>query len=142
MLDSLEKKWDPWYPQPEDVEDEIAPQPCENPDAVEFDPRIITYGTIADMFRIFTQGKECEYTYAPEISHNVILGVDEVTVYADGSAINGATNVTAGMGVFFGIGDPRNCSLRVPDELGPSNQVAEMIGIREAADIIPEVFPL
>ncbi|KAJ7276720.1 hypothetical protein C8J57DRAFT_1061546, partial [Mycena rebaudengoi] len=53
MLDSLEEKWDPRYPQPEDVEDEIAPELCENPNAVEFDPRITTHGTLADTFRIF-----------------------------------------------------------------------------------------
>ncbi|KAJ7432428.1 hypothetical protein B0H11DRAFT_1613277, partial [Mycena galericulata] len=53
LLDALHEKWDPREPQPEDYENEMAPHIHEDPDTVDFDPRVTTHGTIADTFRIF-----------------------------------------------------------------------------------------
>ncbi|KAJ7244523.1 hypothetical protein C8J57DRAFT_1083029 [Mycena rebaudengoi] len=128
MLDVLDEKWDPRYKQPEDDEDEIAPQANNDPDTVEFDPRITTHGTTADTFRIFTMGDWNEYSYAPDVCHETGPNDTEITAYTDGSALNnGTADVAAGTGVFFGENDDRNLSLRIPNELNPSNQVAEMI---------------
>ncbi|KAJ7631436.1 ribonuclease H-like protein [Mycena polygramma] len=51
-------------------------------------------------------------------------------------------NAQAGAGVYFGVGDPRNRAIRVPDEIGPSNQVGEVIAIKEAAELAPYNAPL
>ncbi|KAJ7247772.1 hypothetical protein C8J57DRAFT_1080606, partial [Mycena rebaudengoi] len=142
LLDVLEEKWDPRYAQPEDYEDDIAPQPSDDPDTVEFDPRITTHGTIGDTFRIFTQDKEVEYTYAPDTQHEAEPD-EQIEIYTDGSALNnGMANAMAGAGVFFGDDDLRNISVRIPDELGPSNQTAEMIGVKVAVEIAPKTAPL
>ncbi|KAJ7260239.1 hypothetical protein C8J57DRAFT_984574, partial [Mycena rebaudengoi] len=143
MLDVLDEKWDPRYKQPEDDEDNIAPQANNDPDTVEFDPRITTHGTAADTFRIFTMGDWNEYSYAPEVSFETGPNDGETVVYTDGSAFNnGTADATAGTGVFFEEGDNRNLSLRIPNELGPSNQVAEMIGISAAVNAVPQANPL
>jgi hypothetical protein len=56
LLNSLENKWDPRLMQPEDYEEYQTPAQREDPDTAEFDSRITTDGTLADDFRIFTQG--------------------------------------------------------------------------------------
>jgi ribonuclease HI len=64
-------------------------------------------------------------------------------VYTDGSAIDNDTDdVKAGAGVYFGEGDPRNRSIRVPDEMWPSNQVGEILAIKEAVETAPLNVPL
>jgi ribonuclease HI len=50
--------------------------------------------------------------------------------------------VKAGAGVYFGEGDPRNRSIRVPDEMWPSNQVGEVLAIKEAVETAPLNVPL
>ncbi|KAK7015250.1 hypothetical protein R3P38DRAFT_2543738, partial [Favolaschia claudopus] len=59
MINSLEDKWDPSIPQPEDLEHLRQPaDQGDEEDTVEFDPRVTTRGTLADVFRIFTDGNE------------------------------------------------------------------------------------
>jgi ribonuclease HI len=54
-------------------------------------------------------------------------------VYTDGLAIDNDTDdVKAGAGVYFWEGDPRNRSIRVPDEMWPSNQVGEVLAIKQS----------
>ncbi|KAJ7856802.1 hypothetical protein B0H14DRAFT_3448195 [Mycena olivaceomarginata] len=45
-------------------------------------------------------------------------------------------------GLYFGDGDPRNRSIRVPDEMWPSNQVGEVLAIKEAVEPAPLNIPL
>ncbi|KAJ6574138.1 ribonuclease H-like domain-containing protein [Mycena capillaripes] len=66
-----------------------------------------------------------------------------VTVYTDGSAIyNETDNVKAGAGIYFGVDNPQNMAVRIPCILGPSNQVGEIIAIKEAVEAAPLDAPL
>lgn len=50
-------------------------------------------------------------------------------VYTDGACShNGARNARAGIGIFFGVDDPRNVSLPIE---GKTNNIAELTAIRE-----------
>ncbi|KAJ7248903.1 hypothetical protein B0H12DRAFT_1301687 [Mycena haematopus] len=142
LLNSLAYKWDPWLMQPEDYEEYQAPREKTNPDAADFDARITTRGTLADTFRIFTEGNQNLSYEAPDVSFAINQG-PEVVAYTDGSAIDNATDkVRAGAGVYFGDGDPRNKAIRIPDEMGPSNQVGEILAIKEAVEAAPLDAPL
>jgi len=51
---------------------------------------------------------------------------DTLVVYTDGSALgNGKAKSQAGVGVFFGVNDPRNVSERLDSDL-QTNQRAEL----------------
>jgi ribonuclease HI len=142
LLNSLENKWDPRVVQPEDYEEYQTPSEGDDPNVAEFDARITTDGTLADTFRIFTRGYMNNTHTAPDTRFAPNQGL-EVEVYTDGSAIDNNTgNVKAGAGIFFGADDPRNKAIRIPDELGPSNQVGEVVAIREAVEIAPIIEPL
>lgn len=55
-----------------------------------------------------------------------------VTIYADGAcSSNGTSSASAGVGVFWGVDDPRNVSR--PVHGSPTNNVAELEAIEEAA---------
>lgn len=73
MLNSLQDKWNPSQPQPEDYEELqiAAADPGQSPDMVEFNPNITTHGTITDAFRIFTKPLENPEmsTRAPDTRH-------------------------------------------------------------------------
>ncbi|KAJ6587666.1 hypothetical protein DFH09DRAFT_1359304 [Mycena vulgaris] len=57
-------------------------------EAVEFDPRITTHGTIADTFRIFTKGTPRNLQgRAPRTQRAPDLNAENTTVYTDGSAL-------------------------------------------------------
>jgi exonuclease III len=53
MLDSLQDKWNPMRPQPEDYEENPEHREENDPEWVEFNPTITTHGKITDTFRIF-----------------------------------------------------------------------------------------
>ncbi|KAJ6544197.1 hypothetical protein B0H19DRAFT_853797, partial [Mycena capillaripes] len=55
LLDSLEEKWDPRYMQPKDFEEYQTPTAEADSETAEFDSRVTTDGTLADIFRIFTE---------------------------------------------------------------------------------------
>jgi ribonuclease HI len=142
MLNSLECKWDPRLMQPEDYEDYQKPAGQDESGAADFDSRITTNGTLGDAFRIFTDGYANLAPTAPDTSFS-LNPAPELTVYTDGSAIDNETdNVKAGAGVYFGEDDPRNMAIRVPRALGPSNQVGEMLAIKEAIEAAPPDAPL
>jgi hypothetical protein len=142
LLYSLENKWDPRLLQPEDYKEYQAPEEPTNPDTAMFNSRVTTEGTLADAFRIFTEGYGNNAHTAPDTRFASVQAL-EVTVYTDGSALNNHTDdVRAGAGIFFGIGDPRNRAIRVPSELGPSNQVGEILAIKEAVELAPLNAPL
>jgi hypothetical protein len=60
LLNSLEDKWNPLIPQPEDYEN--IPREALQLDTKEvlFNPKITTEGTLSDAFRIFTNGLKGE----------------------------------------------------------------------------------
>ncbi|KAF9899292.1 hypothetical protein BX616_003120 [Lobosporangium transversale] len=62
--------------------------------------------------------------------HRIVNGVrvisDAIVAYTDGSSLgNGKSNSRAGVGVFFGVNDPRNVSERLDGDL-QTNQRAEL----------------
>ncbi|KAJ6541344.1 hypothetical protein B0H19DRAFT_958570, partial [Mycena capillaripes] len=142
LLDSLEEKWDPRYMQPEDFEEYQTPTAEADSETAEFDSRVTTDGTLADIFRIFTENNSTGSNRAPDTRFVDNQGA-EVEVYTDGSALNnGMPNATAGAGVYFGEDDARNRAIRIPSEMGPSNQVGEIIAIKEAVEAAPKDAPL
>lgn len=59
-------------------------------------------------------------------------------VYTDGSSLgNGRAGAVAGVGVFFGTGDPRNISERLVGDL-QTNQRAELTAILRTLEVVPE----
>lgn len=63
--------------------------------------------------------------------------VPEFYVYTDGACVNnGRPDAAAGIGVFFGEGDARNVSRRLAAEDKHTNNVAELIAIRTAIEMI------
>ncbi|KAJ6539316.1 hypothetical protein B0H19DRAFT_961618, partial [Mycena capillaripes] len=127
LLNSLEYKWDPRMMQPEDYEEYQKPADHDENGTAAFDPWVTTDGTLADVFRIFTDGYANGTHRAPDTSFS-FNQAPKVTVYTDGSAIDNETdNVKAGAGVYFGENDPRNMAVRIPRILGPSNQVGEIL---------------
>lgn len=60
-----------------------------------------------------------------------------LNVYTDGSSrANGRIGARAGLGVFFGHGDPRNLSERLQGE-PQTNQRAELMAIQRALEVVP-----
>ncbi|KAJ7271394.1 hypothetical protein B0H12DRAFT_1003102, partial [Mycena haematopus] len=129
LLDALHEKWDPRKPQPEDYEEEQEPLGDPDSESAQFDPRITTHGTIADTFRIFTKGHVRNLrAKAPNTRHDPEPGAETISVYTDGSAIhNGKDNAQAGAGVFFGENDPRNRAIRLPTDVGCTNNSGEVL---------------
>ncbi|KAJ7101781.1 hypothetical protein C8R44DRAFT_641334 [Mycena epipterygia] len=128
--------------QPEDWEIDQAPTAGEDPNRATFDPKITTDGTLGDIFRIFTEGYKNPADTAPDTRFTREVG-PEIIVYTDGSAINNESDaVQAGAGVYFGDSDARNLSIRIPSMLGPSNQVGELVAVKEAVESAPLDVPL
>jgi ribonuclease HI len=78
---------------------------------------------------VFIQG-------ASEVGHKDDIVVDYY-VYTDGACSNnGKEGASAGIGVYFGDGDPRNISRRVEGK--QTNNVAELMAIIAAFDVIKD----
>ncbi|KAJ7858875.1 hypothetical protein B0H13DRAFT_2356350 [Mycena leptocephala] len=139
LLNSLDDKWNPLRPQPEDDENEPLSEPIAlEPNEVFFDPKITTKGTLADTFRIFTDGMKGA-TAPPDTRIEPEPDGEPVIVYTDGSATNnGKADARAGAGAYYGPNDVRNLAIRVPEELGPSNQSAEVLAIKETIETNPK----
>ncbi|KAJ7679447.1 ribonuclease H-like protein [Mycena polygramma] len=68
---------------------------------------------------------------------------DDIVVYTDGSATNnGRVDARAGSGAFYGQDDHRNLAIRVPEELKQSNNVAEILAVKETVESNPKDIPL
>ncbi|KAJ3766748.1 hypothetical protein FB446DRAFT_617746, partial [Lentinula raphanica] len=137
LLQTLPEKWNPSSILPEDHEpDELHP-----PDVNEgstFDHRITTHGSLADAFRIFTQGNTCNTI--PRMTWDPQPADTKVEVYTDGSCQhNGSDEARVGAGVYYKDGDALNKSLRIPEHLPQTNQTGEIISINTAAaDVDPD----
>ncbi|KAJ6548853.1 hypothetical protein B0H19DRAFT_855805, partial [Mycena capillaripes] len=133
LLNTLEDKWNPLRPQPEDYEalDAANPAPLREHES-RFNPKITTEGDLTGTFRIFCEGRRSGST-APNTYIEPEPDEDEKIIYTDGSAINnGKEDAQAGAGVYYGPNDGRNRAIRVPTELLPSNNVGEILAIKEA----------
>ncbi|RPD55592.1 hypothetical protein L226DRAFT_448169, partial [Lentinus tigrinus ALCF2SS1-7] len=130
FLDALPPKWDPRGRHPADYEEEnhrALEKVREDlgDDLVLFDRRVTVHGTIADAYRIFTEGEVCNDLPDLELA----VSREGVKVIAtDGSCLkNGQMDAQAGAGVFVGAEDPRNLSVRLPTYLEQSNQTGEAV---------------
>jgi ribonuclease HI len=88
-------------------------------------------------YKKFTSLSEAEdfiYSYQSENSTSNNFTADYY-VYTDGACSkNGAVDALAGIGIFFGIDDPRNVSKRIEGK--QTNNVAELMALIEAFHII------
>ncbi|KAK7018665.1 hypothetical protein VNI00_018351, partial [Paramarasmius palmivorus] len=136
LLDALPPKWNPTYPQPEDYERRELPWKMSSEECVAFDPKITTDGDLEEAFRIFTE--EVGGTDIPNTEVYPENGVPPLDVYTDGSCTNnGGNNAEAGAGIFVNDTDYRNRAIKVPRELEPSNQVGELLAVKEVAETFP-----
>ncbi|KAF8912564.1 hypothetical protein CPB85DRAFT_1192624, partial [Mucidula mucida] len=122
LLKSLPEKWNPLLNKPEDEPERLYE---EDEERTLFKSCLTTTGSLGDAFRIFADGDECPRTFAPDTTYPE---EEEIIAYTDGLAINcGTKEAAAGAGVYFEEGDERNVSLRIPNEVGTTNQAAELI---------------
>lgn len=71
------------------------------------------------------------------LRENRISDPKTLNVYCDGAASKNGTIVSkAGYGIFFGFGDPRNVSKRVPSDKIQTNNSAELWAIDQAIEIV------
>ncbi|KAJ6554793.1 hypothetical protein B0H19DRAFT_948378, partial [Mycena capillaripes] len=132
MLMTLDPKWNPLFPHPEDYEtentriNEADARENTGENSLTFDTKI-TQDTLTDTFRIFTEQFQGS-TSPPYTKMEPEPDEEPIAVYTDGSATdNGRDNPQAGSGIFFGAGDNRNRAIKIPEALDPSNQVGEII---------------
>jgi ribonuclease HI len=101
-----------------------------------------TVSTLGDAFRIFTDKVESG-DIAPDTRFEPEPDEEEIVAYTDGSATdNGKENARAGSGVYFGDEDIRNLEIRIPEDLEQSNQMAEILAIKECCEKCPNDIPL
>ncbi|OJT01591.1 Transposon TX1 uncharacterized 149 kDa protein [Trametes pubescens] len=111
-------------------------------DRILFNPTVSTDEPIATAFRVFVPSSNGETTAALRPARPFQIGAEAVEVFTDGSARgNGSGNAVAGSGVWFGEGDPRNSSERVPYD-SQSNQVAEIYAVAMAHRLTPPFAPM
>lgn len=68
---------------------------------------------------------------------------EDIVVYTDCSATNnGRADARAGSGAYYGPDDARNLAIRVPQELKQSNNVAEILAVKETVGSNPRDIPL
>jgi exonuclease III len=140
LMDALPAKWNPQMTQIRNENINVGPG---LPADVElFNDNKIVPGPLANAFRIFTEGPKSNIL--PPFEDDVLDENQSCTsIYTDGSCIhNGDANAEAGAGIFFAPDDPRNRSIRIPDELVQSNQTGEIIAIKEAAENFPKDIKL
>ncbi|KAI0822589.1 hypothetical protein BC628DRAFT_1287317, partial [Trametes gibbosa] len=130
FLDTLPSKWDPRCEHPEDYEEkqmnELLTVGVTNGQI--FDWTVTTYGSVGNIFRIFTDGRP---------TYQGVDGYTELTVATDGLCLNnGERCAHAGAGVFVGDNDPRNKSIRLPETLSQSNQTGEAVATYLASSTI------
>ncbi|KAJ7150051.1 hypothetical protein C8R43DRAFT_887526, partial [Mycena crocata] len=129
LLDSLQGKWNPLNQQPEDYEADDQQRLTANlgQGEIRFNPHATNKGGLTGSFRIFCE-KLRGSGNPPDLRIDPEPDEEEITVYTDGSAINnGKENAQAGAGIYYGPEDGRNRAIRVPTELGPSNNVGELL---------------
>ncbi|KAL0058903.1 hypothetical protein AAF712_014385 [Marasmius tenuissimus] len=105
-----------------------------------FIPKITTEGALADVFRIFSDPSKSENT--PDTELYPPNGIPRTVVYTDGSCENnGSDEPEAGAGILIkdasNDGEDLLKTIKIPNELGPSNNCGELIAIKEALESLP-----
>ncbi|KAF8054841.1 hypothetical protein FPV67DRAFT_1355171, partial [Lyophyllum atratum] len=90
-----------------------------------FERKMLTTGTLANIFRIFTSGTTTggiPDTYPQNTEGRC------TTVATDGSCLdNGEDSARAGAGVYYAVDHPKNKSIKVPTTFPQSNQTGELL---------------
>ena len=143
LLASINEKWSPVSHHPPDFFTNPSPEetgPRIDPDTEEtihtLDPFRVE-SNLSDCFRVFTETSKPPELRVARAARTASFDDPLVVAYTDGSCTNnGDTTAKAGSGVWFGDGDNRNLSLRVP---GPeqSNQTGELYAILRALKAVP-----
>ncbi|KAJ3817546.1 hypothetical protein F5880DRAFT_1492745, partial [Lentinula raphanica] len=117
-------KWNPMEKQPSD-ENVEAHQNMEH--EITFDKQITMEGTLADAFRIFTEGETTNTLYSAPAQQEVIER-DRIEIYTDSSCINnGNDNARAGAGIFCPQDETLNKAIRLPETVPQTNQSGEIV---------------
>lgn len=136
MLDVLSPKWNPLTNPPVRRPDEDEGNEGSDEEGHIFRPNLTSVGSLADAFCIFVDTDKSPIVYNPEREDADLE--TPITVYTDGSAIKcGTDDAAAGAGVFYGDGDVRNRSIRLPNKVGKTNQVSELVGAKSATEDVP-----
>ncbi|KAK0232291.1 hypothetical protein EDD85DRAFT_740882, partial [Armillaria nabsnona] len=117
LLDTLPRKWDSRYMLPEDYED----APTQQNEGFEFDRCVTIHGPVANMFRIFTEGKVCNKL--PDLR---IAPPSRITYATTGGSYHEAgtsRESRAGAGILTVGEDRLEIALRVPPYLQQTCQV-------------------
>jgi ribonuclease HI len=121
--------------QPEDYEVQESMEEDED-GWITFDKSVTTTGTLAEIFRIFTEGEVLNTP--PDLRPDDTFALQEI-VATDGSCFNnGHDDAVAGAGIYFVEDDPRNQAIRLPPTLEQSNQTAEMTAVKEVVRTLDE----
>ncbi|KAI0327200.1 hypothetical protein GY45DRAFT_1257511, partial [Cubamyces sp. BRFM 1775] len=105
-----------------------------------FDPSLTQALPLASAFRAFVGGADRQTLARRARPYRV--ADEEVEVYTDGACRdNGLASAAAGGGMWFGPGDVRNASERVPGQQ-QSNQTAELYAVEMAHRVVPPFVTL
>ncbi|THU93283.1 hypothetical protein K435DRAFT_613767, partial [Dendrothele bispora CBS 962.96] len=135
LINTLPPKWDPRSVLPEDYQ--RKPRETE-PDWIIFDNRVTTNGTLADIFRLFTDPKVTPVNTLPDLKIRAPEDADtgNIIVATNGSCYNnGEDNAHAGAGIYVGPDHQMNRSAKLPLYIGQSNQNGELVATKLAAEL-------
>ena len=135
ILKSLNPKWDPtknpkadFFTRPEPKETGHTTNPETEEEEIVFNPFTVQE-KLTDCIRIFTEPEGDQPDIVTRAEPSGVTHPPDTEVYTDGSCIrNGQESARAGSGIWYGLNDARNTSIRIT---GPeqSNQMGELIAI-------------
>lgn len=130
LLNTLQPKWNPLVCTVDEDRFDEEGAPLEEGDKL-FQPRLHTTDGVRGAVRIFPESDESEESFRWRIEEQGMI----TEVYTDGSGLDcGTSTARAGAGVYFGRADERNASIRLPAEVGVTNQAGEIVGAIGAAE--------
>ncbi|KAJ3858246.1 hypothetical protein EV359DRAFT_15051, partial [Lentinula novae-zelandiae] len=138
LLNTLPEKWDPRSELPEDYQKQPEhTQTTEEDKRLPFDTRVTTEGSLADIFRIFTDKTLKATNTLPKLKAPPNLEeLQYIVIATDGSCENnGEENAKAGAGIFISDNHPDNRSAKLPKYIAQSNQTGEIVAAKIAAEI-------
>ncbi|SJL17703.1 uncharacterized protein ARMOST_21263 [Armillaria ostoyae] len=113
---------------PEDYEE--PPQQLD--EGFEFDHRVTTHGSLADVFRMYTERIICNTLPDMRIS---LANIEEIIAATDGSCTDDGTDTAwARAGIYVEGENGMKLAIRIPSNLPQTNQVGEAITTKELAD--------
>ncbi|KAJ3820011.1 hypothetical protein F5880DRAFT_1445093, partial [Lentinula raphanica] len=125
LIRTLPPKWNPLSTLPEDFEPTELPN-AEDENSQFFDWRITTHGTLADAFRVFTEGTSGHEI--PTTEWEPDPDEPETEAYTDGSCTNEpGTGAQAGAGIHFTDESTPDRSIKIPADMKQTNQTGEIV---------------